>query len=42
MVNAGTAAVDITPPLGTLIPGLFHERRAEVINDPLLARSFVF
>ena len=42
MVNAGTAAVDITPPLGTLIPGLFHERRAEVINDPLHARSFVF
>ena len=42
MVNTGTAAVDITPPLGTLIPGLFYERRAEVINDPLLARSFVF
>jgi neutral ceramidase len=42
MVNAGTSAVDITPPLGTLIPGLFHERRAEVINDPLYARSFVF
>jgi len=41
MVNAGTATVDITPPLGTLIPGLFHERRAEVINDPLFARSFV-
>jgi len=41
MIKAGAAILDITPPLGTLIPGLFHERRAEVINDPLHVRSFV-
>ncbi|MBT3267594.1 hypothetical protein HN371_10595 [Candidatus Poribacteria bacterium] len=41
MLTAGAACVDITPPLGTLIPGLFHERRAEAIHDPLHARSFV-
>ncbi len=41
MLRAGAACVDITPPLGTLIPGLFHERKAEVIHDPLRARSFV-
>ena len=41
MIKAGAAILDITPPLGTLVPGLFHERRAEVINDPLHVRSFV-
>ena len=41
MIKAGTAMLDITPPLGTLMPGLFHERRAEVINDPLQVRGFV-
>ncbi|MDA0747877.1 MAG: hypothetical protein O2954_15260 [bacterium] len=40
MVSAGVACLDITPPLGTLIPGLFHERRAEVIHDPLHVRAF--
>jgi hypothetical protein len=33
--------VDITPPLGTMIPGLFHDRFASRIRDPLFARSFV-
>ncbi len=41
MIKAGAAVLDITPPLGTLMPGLFHERRAEVIHDPLHVRSFV-
>ncbi len=41
MLKAGAVCLDITPPLGTLIPGLFHERRAEVVNDPLKVRSFV-
>jgi neutral ceramidase len=40
MLQAGTSILDITPPLGTLMPGLFHERRAELINDPLHVRSF--
>ena len=42
MVKAGAACLDITPPLGTPMPGLFHERRAEVIHHPLLVKSFVF
>ena len=41
MLNGGAITLDITPPLGTLIPGLFHERRAEGIHDPLNVRSFV-
>ena len=41
MIKSGAAVLDITPPLGTLMPGLFHERRAEVIHDPLHVRSFV-
>lgn len=41
MLTAGAACVDITPPLGTPMPGLFHERRAEVVHDPLHAKSFV-
>jgi len=41
MIKAGVAIMDITPPLGTPIPGLFHERWAETINDPLHVRSFV-
>ena len=41
MLNGGATTLDITPPLGTLIPGLFHERRAEAIHDPLNVRSLV-
>ena len=41
MMTAGAACVDITPPLGTAIPGLFHDRFAESVHDPLHARSFV-
>ncbi|MCE2438344.1 MAG: hypothetical protein J4F39_02845 [Candidatus Latescibacteria bacterium] len=41
MLNGGATTLDITPPLGTLIPGLFHERRAEGVHDPLNVRSFV-
>ena len=41
MLNGGAITLDITPPLGTLIPGLFHERRAEGIHDPLNVRSIV-
>ena len=40
MMKAGAACLDITPPLGTPMPGLFHERRAEAIRDPLQVRSF--
>lgn len=41
MLNGGAITLDITPPLGTLIPGLFHERTAEAVHDPLNVRSFV-
>ena len=40
MLKAGAACLDITPPLGTLIPGYFHERRAGAVHDPLFVRAF--
>lgn len=40
MLRAGAATLDITPPLGTKMPGLFHERRASEIHDPLFVRAF--
>jgi hypothetical protein len=41
MLKAGAACLDITPPLGTLMPGYFHERRATAVHDPLFVRAFV-
>ena len=38
-LKAGTARVDITPPLGTRLSGAFFERRATDIGDPLHARA---
>lgn len=40
MLKAGAACLDITPPLGTLIPGYFHERRVGAVHDPLNVRAF--
>ena len=40
MLKAGAACLDITPPLGRLIPGYFHERRAGAVHDPLFVRAF--
>ena len=40
MLKAGAAWLDITPPLGTLMPGYFHERRAGAVHDPLFVRAF--
>jgi neutral ceramidase len=40
MLKAAAACLDITPPLGTPIPGYFHERRAGAVHDPLFARAF--
>jgi hypothetical protein len=39
-MKAGAACLDITPPLGTLMPGLFHDRRAAAVHDPLQVRAF--
>ncbi|HEV8633954.1 MAG TPA: hypothetical protein VG370_06910 [Chloroflexota bacterium] len=41
MLRVGTAAVDITPPVGTHLAGQFHDRIAEIIHDPLHARAMV-
>lgn len=35
MLKAGVARVDITPPLGTYIPGYFFARYAKGVDDPL-------
>jgi len=40
-MHAGAAELDITPPLGLNMPGLFHERLAQTIHDPLMVRSLV-
>ncbi len=37
-MKAGAASADITPLLGTSVAGLFHDRKAEDIHDPLLAK----
>ncbi len=41
MLQVGSAAVDITPPIGTHLAGQFHDRVAETIHDPLNARALV-
>ena len=41
MIRAGAAELDITPPLGLNMPGLFHERLAETVHDPLAVRTLV-
>ncbi len=41
MITAGAACLDITPPLGTMIPGSFQDRFAEKVRDPLHVCSFV-
>src|SRR5256885_3158906 len=40
MLEAAAACVDIAPPLGTPMPGYFHERRAGAVHDPLFVRAF--
>jgi len=40
-LRAGSAATNITPPLGTAMPGGFRPRYAEDIDDELLVKSLV-
>ncbi len=40
--RAGTATVDITPPVGYRMSGYFHERLSKGTKDPLLAKAIVF
>ena len=40
-VQAGAATSNITPWLGTVIPGLFRPRYAEDVDDELLAKALV-
>ena len=41
MLNAGSATANITPPLGTRIPGGFRPRYAENVDDELFAKAVV-
>ena len=41
-LKVGTAAVKITPPLGTPLAGQYFERGAAVIHDDLFAKAMVF
>jgi neutral ceramidase len=38
---AGSAVVDITPPLGVDVPGSFSKRTAQTVHDPLYATALV-
>ncbi len=40
--QAGTATLDITPPVGYRMSGYFHERFSKGVKDPLLAKAIVF
>lgn len=40
-MKCGFFELDITPPLGSIIPGAFHARYANEIMDPLYVRSMV-
>ena len=40
-LKAGSATANITPPLGTAIPGGFRPRYAENIDDELFAKAIV-
>lgn len=41
MVSVGSAAVEISPPIGSSVSGQFYDRTARFIHDPLFARAFV-
>lgn len=42
VLQAGFAAVDITPPLGVYLAGHFNARQSVGIHDPLTAQTLVF
>ena len=35
MLKAGFSRVDVTPPLGTFVPGDFSERYSKTVLDPI-------
>lgn len=41
MLQCGMTELDITPPLGSSIPGYLEERKSEGIGDPLYAKALV-
>jgi hypothetical protein len=41
MLQCGMAELDITPPLGSSMPGYTAERKSEGIRDPLFAKALV-
>jgi len=40
-IRAGSARLEITPPLGTALAGYFHERISDRVEDPLYAKALV-
>jgi len=41
MVEVGAARAEVTPPLGAVLAGYFHARKAASVLDPLFARALV-
>ena len=41
-LKAGFARVDITPPMGSFMPGYFKDRRAKEVLDPLQINCVAF
>ena len=41
-LKAGFARVDITPPLGSFMPGYYQDRRAKKVLDPLEINMVAF
>jgi hypothetical protein len=41
MIKVGAGEADITPPLGTSMAGLAHDRKAEGVHDKIFARAMV-
>lgn len=41
MINCGMCELDITPPIGSSLPGYFEDRKSTGIRDPLYAKALV-
>ena len=41
MVKCGLAEISITPPLGSILPGYYHDRRSTGVIDELYARAMI-
>ncbi|HID05693.1 MAG TPA: hypothetical protein EYP10_00945, partial [Armatimonadetes bacterium] len=41
-MQVGFGCVDVTPPIGAIIPGYMHQRHAKGVHDPLLVTAVTF